>query len=521
MALQQNGIAVEDQLIFDADPRTTPATASPDEPIYNLGESTNTGWGLTNARGESLSRSLTLVLKDSAATQKASSAETGPAYSLAYTLQAGDDAADDLTGKQYTIHCTPPGQTTEHSANAINASTYSAIHSGTALPTPGDPTSADGTVTPTRPGAASNVILNHGQSVTLTGSLWGVRGQAWPFASNTIDIINAAEGSDVSTALTVAGDGSFSYVYSPPLAGGHPPGALSVGGTPATDAKHAHITPAHGNAVRDSADVVTLHNGLTLAIWTGKSNTDADADGNPDLEDKDNFFVGADVCYTKPRVTDAAADPYDDALIDAATIQGGVVEETKTGAQSQTESGFDGWADLFFAFQVVAPAGARTLRYDAARGGNGARLEEQITYDPSYTGNLELVPIAGELVGGAAGTVRVFCIPRIIETSGGQNVPRLLSEATPAATLDDQPRYVVWTFDGTDPPTKTTATAATQTGGNDDVWHADVTIEIGKAKVVEWMATINGGQATDRVPLPGARNVDALQFLDSGEVANL
>lgn len=507
VGLEQNGDNVRRQSFYSVDPRITFGAPTLGQSVYNRGEATTIDVQLTNARGEALTRSVSFVLKDSTGATKQSSSDTGANYDVDYSLTSSDDADDSLAGKQWTLHTNQADVDSNPQVAVFSVSTYRALHSQASLPVAGDPSSADNAVNASRAGKASNTVLNHGQSVVLSGYIFGVRGNPWPFASGqTLATVNEAGTVESTHTPTInTSTGAFSLTYTPPLNGDHAPGALSPQGAPGTDAKHLRLTSTEGNAQRDSQDAITLHNGLSLVQqWAGKSNADADADGNPDLGASASFFVGADVMYSKVQVADAAGDGYDDAAITSATVIDGVVEDTKTGAVSQTEASYQGWQDLFYAFQVVAPAGERSLRNDAVRGGNAVRDTLTVSYAPSYTGNLSLVPVARTLIDSPE-TVRVYIVPRVYDQVDGVNTPRLLSESNPVATLDDVPRYVVWEHDGSVAPTPLAAASAASrvTANDDDVWYLDFTAGVGKTYTVEVVATISGGQCHDRVYISG------------------
>lgn len=101
--VEQNGDNVRRQSFYDVDPRIGMGAATLGETIYNRGEATTIDVGLTNARGEALTRSIQFALEDSGGNVQTTLSDTGPNYDIDYTIGAGDTAVADQAGDQWSL----------------------------------------------------------------------------------------------------------------------------------------------------------------------------------------------------------------------------------------------------------------------------------------------------------------------------------------------------------------------------------------------------------------------------------
>lgn len=481
----------------NVDPRITVANLTSDEDDYNVRELTGTDCNVQNARLQNITRSLTIHLADSQGTIKASSTQAIANRNVDYQTVNGDDSAPVVIGAQWTVHAEDTGTYDSPSVNAFKLSTYKAIHNAATLPTPGDPTSANGNILTTRAGASSNTVLNFGQSILVEFWAYGVRGQLLQNVTSpsaVIRTINSLGFPEAVSPVTLA-SGKVSATYAPALSGsGHLSVADAVG-----DLKHIRFEYGDSDNI-DSNDGFGLSSFLTPddsefgdGIWTGKSDNDLDANGQPDNAEFSQFFVGADVMYAKAKLLDAAGDAYVGATITMDLLRGATLEQGPFNTGVTQAPAITGWQDIFYSFQVLAPSGERTLRVSAANGDNAMAQESvTVTFSPSYTGNLYFRAVM-ERDGNA---LRVAIQPIIWLAS--DNSPQKLSEVTPTPVVDVVPKGDITKFNGvgSDMTQASAQEAFTQTTGDNDDWENvfDITGYSDGLYSLNLVMTINGGQ---------------------------
>lgn len=102
--VEQNGDNVRRQSFYNVDPRITMGVPTTGLPIYNRGQSATVDFGVTNARGEALTRSLNWQIKDSGGSIMSSGSDTGSNYDADYTIGIADTATADFVGDQWTVN---------------------------------------------------------------------------------------------------------------------------------------------------------------------------------------------------------------------------------------------------------------------------------------------------------------------------------------------------------------------------------------------------------------------------------
>lgn len=102
--VEQNGTAVRRQSFYNVDPRVYLSIDALGQTLYNRGELATVDFSVTNARAESLTRSLAYQIKDSGGTVRKSASDTGANYDADYTIGNSDAAALDAVGSQWTLN---------------------------------------------------------------------------------------------------------------------------------------------------------------------------------------------------------------------------------------------------------------------------------------------------------------------------------------------------------------------------------------------------------------------------------
>lgn len=490
--------AVEDLDLFIADPRITISTVNTGKALYNRGEATTIDLSIVNARNESLTRSVPFILRNSLGASRYTVSDTGSNYDINYTTTSTDDASFDTVGKQWTVE-TNLSDTYNESANVWKLSRKLLL--GNAIG------SNNGIV------QTDEEVYNRGETVTMTFNVSYARGEA--LASRSINIRVHDNGSpsnqeDVQVKTTSGSGGITNHTY---VIGSGDKATFDAVGSP----KHLEVDWS-GNTTDDSQEEWGVSNKLVIPgyidatntgdFWTGKSDLDVDVNGEPDSSYESDFFVGADVLYSKVRVQNIRNVDYDDADVTAWLIRNTTIEQGPvTGAVTQTESGFTGYQDLFYSFDVKAPAGARILRVEVTKDGNttgnntfGGYLTRNVNFAPSYTGNLflEVNYEAHELV---KDSVRFTVTPVIFSTA---NVRQLLSTVSPAATIDIAPQFHVTVPEASGAPTLILNQATMTNITNDDQWEGTITglsAHKGKTVHVHVVMTLNGGQIQASFPI--------------------
>lgn len=250
----QVGDGVEDQTLFDADPRVTNAfiDPTPASGLANIGDAIVASMAPVSSRGDAITRVMPAVLRDSQGVIKATNATaTGPNYSVGYTTVAGDDAAADTTGALWTIEVQPPGNSAVQ-VFGIAVSTFRVFHSTNGLPS-FDADLADGvlssaeTTTSDDGGGGDRSVLNRGETCRLIGYVYRADGGYWtrPLDMRVVnDLGNDEDQQFVSPLL-----GRIDYTY------------LTANDDRATTAgrpKHARIAATDGNIPVSAPDQWTL-----------------------------------------------------------------------------------------------------------------------------------------------------------------------------------------------------------------------------------------------------------------------
>lgn len=342
-------------------------------------------------------------------------------------------------------------------------------------------------------------IYNRGESPQLSYYLSYARGAALvsrQVSTQVHDDAVTSNAEDIQLVTTTAG-GQISYSY---LVESGDKATPDFVGSP----KHIEVSWS-GNTTDDSANEWSVSSLLVFTdTWTGKNDGDLDGNGIPDSGEETDFFVGADVLYTKAQVENVRGEAYDDAAVTTSLLRNNSISQgPKTGAITQTESGYNGWQDLFYEFDVKAPAGARTVRYSATRNGNDTgNVDVPINYAPSYTGNLEMSMLVDFLDSDNDRNVKVIIQPFILTTS---NVEQRISEAVPAANMDIKPKITLKKVSVADPNKMEAVSTNNMVAANapglteDDDWYYEFTNLDPGFYTAEVSMTVNGGQFTETI----------------------
>jgi len=204
--------AVKRSAFYVVNPDVTIGTVTLGESVYNREETATLSFPITNARGESLTRSMTTRIKDSGGTVKKTITDTGGTYGDGgagdYAIAATDKATNDLTGDQWTLE----GNTTgARFTNTPNVYAVSRMWQGGK-----ENTGVDGGVkTGKTAGADDATIRNRGQTLFFDGFIYNARGEL--LAGPTVNFNVRPTGSetyDESNDTVALASGQFQDSYS-------------------------------------------------------------------------------------------------------------------------------------------------------------------------------------------------------------------------------------------------------------------------------------------------------------------
>lgn len=482
---------------------------NPSSGLANYGETVTVTFYLGYARGDPLANAsgIMVTFRD-AATQTAEENDLGETTDAngrivaEYATESSHLATFDFVGRDKKLNVVHLGNVTDDTVDG-EWKLSSKLRLGTNATTPGN-----------------NLVVNHaetvynrGEDIIFTSKVAFADGR--PYIEPSLASIVRDDNKGVIQTVSIDPDnatGEFTQTYTP---GTNDAAAKTLSGL-----DHGIRVTDDGNA-SDYATVWALSELIEFDdTWTGKADIDADNNGNPDTTEETDFFVGADVLYCKAKVRNVRGEPYDDAAITAWVRRNNAIEQGPvTGAQSQTESGFSGWQDLFYQFDVKAPAGVRDVRFAAARDGNTTNdLDVPVNFAPSYTGNLEMEFIA-DLYEKVGTTMRFQLTPIIYSTANGR---QLLSEVNPAATVDIAPKLHIKQSTATGISPLAFPQTTMTTIGSTDHWEITATgLTPGKSYIAYVVMTLNGGQVTAELPfVAGAYKANRVKatFTPLGEI---
>lgn len=232
----QNGDAVDKANLFRADPRLTLVSSTALHSLYNRGEVGQLDLVVENARAETLTRAMTVSIKDSFGGTKYSQSITGSPYEPDYTIGAADDAAFDIVGKQWTWDF-GAADVTNLSGNAYSVSSKLLLDSGpVALNTDNDLNLN-----------TNFAVYNRGESPAINYYLGYARGDPFGSVSGITQIVyndNEVQEDNQLEATDVAGKVVTSYTI-----GAGDKALADLSGSP----KHLHALWS-GNSTDHSAE---------------------------------------------------------------------------------------------------------------------------------------------------------------------------------------------------------------------------------------------------------------------------
>lgn len=457
---QFDATSVDKAAFYNVDPRISMSAVTPSETLYNRGEASSSQFTVSNARAEAISRLLQCQLKDSLGTVKKTDNLSGNPKNMTYTIAASDDAANDLVGNQWTVNTIIGDVDTQKSGNTFKVSSKLVLES---ISTP-------------------FAVYNRGESVTYTANLNYARGTDY---ANLTTITASVSAADMSTEDNVSNEttdatGTLVHVYTVDAL--DQATADAVGSPKSVQFQHS------GNDTGVLSGGWGVSNLLkTATLYHGKTDTDANTDFIPDDPNETDFFVGADVLYTKCQIQNIRDENYENAAVTIQVLRNNSQEESDTGSVTTA----NGWMDLFYTHNVIAPAGERTVRYIASKDGNSVTTDATISYAPSYTGNLGMTPACDFLDDDSDKSVRVVIQPYKLKTD---NTRQKLSVA--GATVDTAPKATLLRYEDDGAMTEAQAETIMTNIGSDDDWEITYSSLADGYYSVEIAMTVDGGQIT-------------------------
>jgi len=389
------------QTLFDADPRLTSGTPATNFALSNIGDATEVDWGITNSRGEALTRNLTLVLKDSLGATKKSIADTGSNYDLNYTLLSGDDATADATGKQWTIETLPPGQVTTLSGNVFKVSRYRTISAAT----------------------PSFALANYGEVIEVTASVTRADGNPWSNNVSATAVDDAGATYDTATE-TPDGSGQISFTHTPVS----PNKAVA---TPTGTPYHLRIRDTDGNVQLDTADAWSVSSLRLIDLHTQLVGTlNKDDFPSEDANEEYAAVILGNVVYTWAHVENIRNDGTE--VQTTGSSLNLLIKDPDGGIQAtyNFDTGADGWSSRINV-NPGAPAGEWTYELDLIdQHNNVASASHTVTYITPLTSNLAVIGSSAVLIPqGTEHEFRVRCeIDNLLDTPQQLPTWRLFDE---------------------------------------------------------------------------------------------
>jgi hypothetical protein len=375
--VEQAGGAVRRQSFYNVDPRYDIDAPVLGQSVYNRNKSAFHSFGITNARGESLTRSVTWNILDGNDDVVASVSDTGPTYSNTRATGNTESATNDQVGDQWTVITTL--------ADAYNeaASIYSVARQWLMKASAG---AAVGTVFTDKdesPTADGKNLFNRKEDVFFGTGLYDVNGDALGevagfFAPRRVD----QEIYELSmVGFTLAAGGVFSGVnakYEVPVAS-----VISPAGRALVFSSDNSEQPRTGTGgVGNFAET-----GVGTAEWTitdfleVEARLQLEATRNTDPEDT-VFTIGSDAVYMLVNVLNAVGDPIDSAVVTKRQFDPVGIET----ATFQSTTGADGWT-VASSFQPNTPKGEWLYRATVNYNGNTGTNDQLAQHVSAFTAN--------------------------------------------------------------------------------------------------------------------------------------
>lgn len=375
-AVVQDGETVTRAAFFNVNPQILGGAATLSKALHNLGDLATIAFGVTNARGESLTRSLTLQLIDSGAGLVQSGADTGPTYNIDRTLQPADDADFDFTGAQWSYAVAQADVDTNPSANAYRVSNKYRLGSAVGLNDLAVVTDFE-------------LYNNDGEIVNFDFFLSNADGSALVSATGvSISVLNSA---DLAVEAVVPFDTD---------------GTGAIDGAYATDAAHVaandatgtdkRLTAARAGNTTDNSDAEWFVSSLYLIdVHTQISGTLVPDDfPTQESTETDRGVILGDIFYTWVHVEGIRNDGREiDTSGNAVTVtirdpSGGITDtfllDTGPDASNGSRSGWTPRLDIL----PAAPAGNWNYEGSVAFQGSSATTSELRVYITPLTSNL-------------------------------------------------------------------------------------------------------------------------------------
>jgi hypothetical protein len=396
--------AVKRSNFYTVNPDVTLGSVTPGQSVYNREETATVTFGITNARSEALTRSMTVLVKDGAGATKKTITDTGSTYgdggTSNYAIAATDRAAWDLTGDQWTLQGSTTGARFTNTPNAYKVSRKHLV-SKTDLGATVDPLTITNAIkTGKTAGADDATVRNRGQTLHFDGYVYNVRGER--LAGPTVNFNVRPTGSesyDEANDTVALSSGRFqdNYVVDTDEATG---GKSLVVASQSTAAANQPRTGTAGSGNFAETDTGSPEWSVSSA-YTVLVRTQKEATRNADPQDT-QFTIGEDVIYEFVNVVDASGDAVVGAVYDVSQINpAGSTTQSFTGLTTST----GGWnADPGQAFDTRAPAGTgwtqrATLTSAGANNGNTGTDDQSISMLSAFTANKAIITGFGPVHG--------------------------------------------------------------------------------------------------------------------------
>jgi hypothetical protein len=387
--VEQDGDNVRRQSFYNVDPRYYLSAAALGEAVYQRYENAVHSFGLTNARGEDLTRLVTWNILDGNGDVVASVDDTGPTYSNTRAVGDIDRATNDTSGDPWSILITLVDAYNK-AGDIYNVSRYWKIRQSAGADV--------GTVFTNKthsPGADSKILFNRGQNMFFVGLLYNARDELL----GAVDGFFAPRRTDQEAYEL----GLVAYSLT---AGGAITGAGAVYTVPITSV----ISPAGRALVYSSDNTVQPRSGtggvgnfaetnIVTPEWTVTDHFNVyprlqklpTFNSNPQSV---VFTIGDEAIYMMALVTDAVGDVVEGVLvlkkqIDPVGIESGTGQGT-TQADGRT---------LAISFQPNTPKGDWIYRATVSYNGNTGTADQTASHVSAFTANKDTSsgfgPVAG------------------------------------------------------------------------------------------------------------------------------
>lgn len=396
--------SVKRSSFYVVNPDVTIGSPTLGQNVYNRDETATLTVGVSNARGQSLTRSVTLQVKDGGGTVKKTITDTGPVYgdggTSDYLIGSSDRATYDLVGDQWTLNGLMTGARFANTQNAYKVSRMWLFDtSGAASITPSAANKQVFTDKITSPGSDLKTTFNRGQPAFFNSYIYNVRGQKLTGPTTNFNVRPTAtevfeESNDVEALVSgqFTGAGATYTVDVDESTGGK---CLVVASTATGSDQPRTGTGGSGNFAETNTATAewVVSSTYTLLTRTQKLST-----RNANAQDT-QFTIGEDVIYCFAEVRDFHGDVVQSATVD-------FTQRNPNDALTQTQTGFvsgsDGWtASPGAAFDTRAPSGPNWIMRSAIsnHNGNTGTDDQSITMLSAFTANKNIIPSFGAVPG--------------------------------------------------------------------------------------------------------------------------